>query len=423
MLAKKVLASGGVKVLQLALGLGSSLLLARWLGAAGYGVYSFALALASLLVIPAQLGWPTLLTREVARARHSGDLGVLRGVLRTSMIWTAVASALMLALCLIVGVHVGQSMPGQDVVVLVSASALIPLLALGGLRKCALAGLDRVVLAQALDGVLRPTVMLAAVVCLYFSASITARTAMYAQLAGATAAFAVGSWVLWRTLPAGIRGVVEDTRRSPAWRASMGPLIFVSSAQALTSQADLLVLGFVADTRSVGLYKVALMVGTQVAFASWLVNAVFAPQIVRLHSAGDFAGLRKLMSTGARYVLLVAVPATLAIVLLGKPLLAAALGPAFSDAYVPMAIIAVGQLLGVTAGPVGVLLAMTGHEVSVARVLALTALVSVVLTVLLAKLFGVAGAAVATSVSLVLARSLLRAVARRNMPGIVEGNA
>jgi O-antigen/teichoic acid export membrane protein len=129
------------------------------------------------------------------------------------------------------------------------------------------------------------------------------------------------------------------------------------------------------------------------------------------------------MSTGARYVLLVAVPATLAIVLLGKPLLAAALGPAFSDAYVPMAIIAVGQLLGVTAGPVGVLLAMTGHEVSVARVLALTALVSVVLTVLLAKLFGVAGAAVATSVSLVLARSLLRAVARRNMPGIVEGNA
>lgn len=415
-LRRKVLISGAIKCLQLGLGVGSSLLLARWLGAAGYGVYSFALALASLLAIPAQLGWPTLLTREVARAKHAGDQAVLHGVLTTASRWTFISSLAFVAVGLMIAGWVAANKQGQDPITLFVGCILILPLAWIGLRSAALRGLDLVIVAQVLDGVLRPLLFLLLVLFAFALQRLSPANAMVAQVVAVLVSVVFGSIVLTRVLPAGLKKVLPDVTRAKDWRRSLWPLMFVSAAQMITSQADLFVLGLVAETRTVGVYKVAVMVGTQVGFATWLVNAVFAPKIVKAFSVGDIIALRDLMRKGVRYVLVIAVPVSVGIVVFGRQILEFFLGVEYKDAYWPMVIIGVGQLLGVTAGPVGILLGMTGHERDVARVMAFTTIVSVIFTLVLAALFDAIGAAVATALTMVLMRYLLKKVALREFP-------
>lgn len=414
----KVLLSGVIKGLQLVLGVGASLLLARLMGPAAYGAYSFALALATLLAIPAQLGWPTLLTREVARSQHEGNLGRLRGVLQTSSRWTVVSSLVVVLLGVLIATWTTASGNGHDSAALLIGCALIPPTAWIGLRAAALRGMDRVLVAQVLDGIIRPALFLLLVAGAFLWGHLSPANAMLLQVGAVLASLVFGSIVLTKVLPVGIRGVAPDTTDAAAWRRSLWPLMFVSAAQIVTSQADLLVLGLLSDTRTVGIYKVAVMVGIQVGFATWLVNAVFAPRIVRLHRAGDIAGLRLLMRKGIRYALAIAIPATAGVVILGRPALDLFLGAEYKEAYWPMVIIAGGQLLGVTAGPVGVMLGMTGHERLVAIAVGASALVSVILTAILAANFGAVGAAVALASALLINRLILKGMVSKAFPGL-----
>lgn len=58
-----------------------SILLARFLGTAGYGIYAYAFALLSLLSLIGEAGVPTLSMREVARTPQQRQFELLRGAL------------------------------------------------------------------------------------------------------------------------------------------------------------------------------------------------------------------------------------------------------------------------------------------------------------------------------------------------------
>ncbi len=416
-LRSKIVFSGVIKALQLLLGVGASLLLARWLGASGYGAYSFAFALASLLGVPAIMGWPTLLTREVARFQNDGELPKLKGILRTSPRWVALSSLAAALVCLGVGWAMSQSNAGHDFILFAMASALIPLMAWVGLRAATLRGLDRVITAQLLDGILRPGLFLLCVAALSFGGYLSPRLAMAAQVLAVAISLAYGNIVLVRVLPLGLRDTRADTSHAPHWLRSLWPLMFISAVHVLASQASLFVLGIMSDTSTVGVYKVAVMIGTQVGFATFLVNAVFAPTIVKLHRTGRHEDLQRLVNKGRRYVLTAAIPIAFGVVVFGRPILDWVLGPEYQHAYWPMVVVAAGQLAGVSAGPVGMALGMTGHERGIAKILATTAAVSVILTIVLASSYGATGAAVATATGLVLSRMMLQAFARRVIPG------
>ena len=74
----------GIKVGNLFLSLMVGIVLARVLGPAEYGVYSYIMAISGLLIIPAQFGFPTLVTREVAKADGDPDL------IRSVILWTTI---------------------------------------------------------------------------------------------------------------------------------------------------------------------------------------------------------------------------------------------------------------------------------------------------------------------------------------------
>jgi len=62
----------------------NAIVLARVLGAEGYGAFANAMAWVSLLTIPATFGFGTLLVRDVAIYRSQGQWVLLKGLLRFS---------------------------------------------------------------------------------------------------------------------------------------------------------------------------------------------------------------------------------------------------------------------------------------------------------------------------------------------------
>jgi len=72
-----------------------------------------------------------------------------------------------------------------------------------------------------------------------------------------------------------------------------------------------------------------------------------------------------------------------------------------------LAILSLGELANALAGPVALILTMTGHEGDAAKSLAVAAVTNVILNLALIPNFGVEGAAAATAVSLTAWNTLM----------------
>jgi O-antigen/teichoic acid export membrane protein len=136
-------------------------------------------------------------------------------------------------------------------------------------------------------------------------------------------------------------------------------------------------------------------------FGTVAVNAVAAPYISELHASGKRAELQRLVTLAAKGLTAYAVPLALVLVL-GGPWILAWFGEGFERATVSLDLLVLGRLVTCLAGTVGFLLALTGHQGRVARLMTGCAAVKLLLNLLLIPDHGAAGASFATLVMLVL---------------------
>ncbi len=401
-----------LKVASAGLGLLLAIVLARTLGPEGYGVYAFALSLVTLLAIPAQMGLPILLVREIARYQQRREWGLLRGILtRANQGALAISITLGLAAA---GMAWGpwSDLDPLQLETFAWALALLPLIALGNLRGAALRGLRRIVPGLLPELALRPGLLLAAVGVAAIIGILTPPVAMALHVAAAAVAFIIGALLLLRSLPAQARRSRPefDTRR---WAYSLLPLSLLAGMQVINSQTGVVLLGLLRTPEDVGLYRVAVQGATLVTFMLTAINLVIAPHIAHLHASGDRRRLQKMITRSARLALLAALPTAAVFVFFGDKVLGAVLGAAYVPAYVPLAILCVGQLFSAAMGPVVLILNMTGHERDSAKVVAATATVNVGLCASLIPGFAGLGAAIASAAALIVKSSLLAVLAYR----------
>ncbi|HDG98264.1 MAG TPA: hypothetical protein ENG73_08870 [Desulfobacterales bacterium] len=81
-LARDTVGVMAIRALSMGLSFAVSVVLARLLGVREFGLYSLAMSVLGLLVVPATFGFPQLLVREIAAYRIKGEWGLIRGLLR-----------------------------------------------------------------------------------------------------------------------------------------------------------------------------------------------------------------------------------------------------------------------------------------------------------------------------------------------------
>ena len=131
------------------------------------------------------------------------------------------------------------------------------------------------------------------------------------------------------------------------------------------------------------------------------------PGVARLYTKGDIQALQALVTSSARFILVLAVSAALIFIVFGSWILGAAFGPEYAKGYTILVVLVVGQLANAVFGSVVLLLNMGGHEKDTLIGVALAACANVALNLLLMPHYGGLGAAFATSITLMIWNAVL----------------
>jgi O-antigen/teichoic acid export membrane protein len=92
LLARGAISAAGINIATTGLAFLAQVVLARALGADGYGVFAYVTAWVTVLVLLATLGFPTGLLRFAAAYRAREEWHLLRGVIRYAELRVAAAS-------------------------------------------------------------------------------------------------------------------------------------------------------------------------------------------------------------------------------------------------------------------------------------------------------------------------------------------
>lgn len=401
-----VIGSMGLKGLNALLMLGVAIMLARVLGPEGYGVYAFALSVVGLLSLPATMGLPTLLVREVAKYHLQEDWARLNGILRRA---NQAALLLSVLLALLTGLLMALFGSRHEVIrggAIAWALVLVPLTALGDLRGAALRGLRHVVQGEIPAMVIRPGLLLLVTACGISFWTLTPTRAIGVNVGAAAAAFVIGAILMWRAMPGPVRAA-DPAYETGAWARSVLPLSLIAGLQAIQGHTATVMVGLLNTSADVGTYRVTAQVAGLAAFTLVAINAAIAPHIVRLYHASQIIRLERLVRWSARLILVVALPIALTFVLFGRQILSGFFGEAYGAGHVALAILSIGHVVGAAMGPLALLLKMTGRERTALAAMGAGAAVNVLLNLILIPRFGIEGAAAAGLMSVILSMAIL----------------
>ena len=393
----------------------AQVLLARWLGASEYGRYTYLIAWASLLSVFASLGFPTAVLRFVPEYLSQKKWSFLRGLLHVSGGLTFVVG-LAISTVLAITISTCTSILGlaeTQAGILVLGIWLVPILALVNLNAEMFKGFRRIALAYAPQVILRPVVLVVGAGVLFWSGALTAKGTVGAAYLSLIVALIVQVWLLARVLPdeARLSRPAYDVR---LWMRVSLPLLLISGYLVLLNQMDVIMIGLWLGPEHVGIYNAAAKTAALVSFVLVAVNAVLAPMISSLYTQGRRLDLQRILYFSAHGIFWPSLLMGSGLVLFGKSILRF-FGPEFVDAYPAMVILVLGQLVNASAGSVGYLMNLTGHQHQSARVYGWSALVNVALNAIGIPFLGVTGAAIATAVTMALWNVWLHWLVVRNL--------
>ena len=414
-IAKETAFSFLLKVSQAGFSFLTTVLLARILGAEGYGIYAYAYAFVNLFSIPAQAGLPQLVVRETARGMAEGRPEVVKGIWRWATKVVGIISFIFIVVGCIYFLFKGNKLGVKEWTFL-WALLLVPFMCLGNLRGAALRGLHKVVIGQLPEFFIRPFLFLA-FLCIwgfFFHQKLGPPQVMAFNILAAALAFIVGAWLLYRNIPSNMYKT-KPTYEGKRWLGSLIPLAVIASMWIVNSQADIVILGFLKSSKDVGIYRVAVQIAMLSSFGLQAVNSVVAPRFAALYVREEMLELQKIATRSAQLALSFNFMFTIFIVLFGKVFLSSLFGEDFLSAYIPLLILFVGQLVNSAVGPVGFLLNMTGHEKDTARGMILATCVNVILNFFLIPSLGTKGAAIATAISMIIWNMILWQMVRNRL--------
>lgn len=402
------LASIAIKIFGLGFSLLTAIVLARTLGPEQYGVYSYVLAIVSILAIPAMFGLPALIVRETAKAEVKQEWGLMRGLWSWANRITASLSVLIAVIAAVVLWLNRDSFSQIQFLTFAWGLVFIPLSALAALRGASLRGLRKVVQGQLPEQVLKPLLFIIVLVAvsLLGNIKITAASAMMFNALSAGVAFIFGAWLLLREKPKQFKIVTKEYDKK-SWFNSVVPLAMVAGLDIILHQTDVVMLGLLSSGENVGLYKVAFQGAALIVIATEAFKAISTPHFSRLYHQNDILTFQKLAIQNARIGLILALPVAIIFYIWGAELIEYVFGKEYIASYKILIILISAQLFHIAVGVGGPLLNACGYERGTLIAQIITAIANVSLNYIFIPIWGVEGAAWATFIAIIIRKILI----------------
>lgn len=395
-----------------ALRYGWQVFFARWMGAAEYGSFAFAFAWMQALAIICALGFTTGVLRFVPEYIHRAAWGRLRGIVRRSRQLTVGTGTGFAAAATIVVLFL--PLAGSDRSALIVGMWLVPLLGVANLHLEITRATQNVARAYLPMRIIHPALAVVFAFLMFTGTrTLTGVQGLVAVAGSLLVTIALQQHFVHVSLPRESHAVAAEYE-TPLWLKESFPLLLIAGFVILLNQTDVIMVGSLASTREAGIYAAAAVTARLVNFMLLSSNAIAAPMIASLHAKNDRASLQQLVSRAARWTFWPSLAVAVVIVGASGPVLDL-FGPEFQTARVALVILATGQLVNASMGPVGHLMNLTGHGKRSAVVYGVAAALNVVLNAVLIPRYGIAGSAVATAVAMATWNVWLFLLVRRHL--------
>ncbi|RLC91538.1 MAG: hypothetical protein DRI39_10170 [Chloroflexi bacterium] len=371
-------------------------LLARWLGADGLGLYSLAITILSMGLLLGNFGLSQSILKYVAEDRDNRDKAA-----RIVLSGFSVSIVLGAACGVLVYVFRG---PIADFFDMPEVADFLPILALAfpfyslftsttglfnGLRQMRTYAF--LVMGQS---VLRTVVVL---VLAGIGAGV--KGAVGGVVVSAAAISLLGLFASRHLIRTSLEGWAQNARRL----LSFGGRMFAADAtNVIANRIDVVVIGYYMAADDIGYYSAAALVATFFPLLPGAIQRITFPAASQLWAQKDYQTLARMIDKSMKYSTCVIAPLGLVVGFFAKDILTTVFGAGFDVAAAPLCVLLIARVLrGGTAVPIGNVIPAIGRPDLNFKIELIGAGLNVGLNILLIPRYGILGAAIATTISLV----------------------
>ncbi|MFB6141985.1 MAG: flippase [Halorientalis sp.] len=373
---------------------GGSVFMARLLGDSGYGVVAVALSVYFVTANIATLGIGNGIARNYPQ---KGTDAERRGVLVSAFRIGLVSSLLLGGLVFFLARPIAVGLFGDRAVtpVLRIMALVIPLKVLLNYSNSCFQAVKRATPKSVITSIVFPIVRICLIVVLV--------------LAGYAAVGVAGAWVAATGVAAAlslylVHRYTDLFSLGRPWTVQYRellvfslPLIGSSVIYRLMNNADTLLIGSLASSADVGQYNVAFILSQATLLFFQTLGFMWVPEISELYANDRTDRAQTIFRAVTKWVVFLSVPFTLTAIAFPEFVVTFIYSAEYRAAAVPFLILMVGFLTHVLVGPVKHTLVACGSTREIFLVDAATLVVNLALNLTLIPLYGIAGAAVATS--------------------------
>ena len=416
-LARGALSASAISAIGMGISFVTQVTAARLSGPEQYGVYVYVLSWLNIIVFYAKFGIDNAAIRFMSQYRANAEMSLLNGFARYSqrlvtMLGLAIALAGGIALILL-----RSRIESSVFLAFLWLLPLLPITALLLIQGDLTQGLGRVVGSQAPHQIVRPMVLLLLLGGVWWvgGQTLSASTAVAFNLGASLVALVASFVILRRSMPSA-KDLASPAYRTGEWLAVGRAMIAMSTMQLVMSQnTGTFLVGSLTGTNHAGVYAAANQLSMPLAMTLQAVLFVAAPMIAELFAAQNKAGLARVVQLASTATAAVAIPVFLVFVLFGRRLLGL-YGHGFEQGYVILVVLGAANVVAAWGGGIaGYLLTMTEHEVKGVKIVGVSAVISLGLTLALLPLVGPVGAAVGTLVATIVRAVWMAATIRTHL--------
>lgn len=393
------------------------ILLIRIIGKSQYGIYSYVLSLVLILIIPIEYGIANLIVRETAQAESYANAKKISGVWRWSFSLTVSISLFITIIGLAVSVIWGFDLYSQnEILTFIWGLSLLLFQALVHIINAALRGMKKLVLGQLPDLIFIPGffILLFTIFSLATPYTLTSSYTMALRSLSTFLAFLISLYFLISKTPPLILKA-KPVYEGKKWFNSFLPLGLSSGLNMVKNHTSILIMGIFVTAGDIGSYQISISTAALAAMVLHILNTILAPQFASLFSLGEKRKMQRLVTISSRVVFAFNVFVSIIFLLWGRFILSFVFGPETVDAYPPLLILLLGQLVNASVGSVAFLLNMTGYEKDVMKVVGISTILNIIITLFFTPIWGIVGAALAATASLIFAQITMHLIVKKRL--------
>ena len=405
---KKSSASTIVKIVGMGVGLLVSIFLGRSIGADGVGIINLSNRIVSILLVFVLLGFNGVIKKEIAIAYNKGNYNHIGNVMYTARLLIGGTSIFLSIVFIILSPWLANNVfndtrltyPLMIVLLTMTPQVLSRIFssALVGYKKIWQSNLVEQTLSITITGILLTISYLA-----NWNISILLVVIYYA-VGRVTVTIIVG--IYWEKLfkyNAPRKFIADKLLKTSL------PLLVVSVSGFIISNADVVILGIFVDSKTIGIYVVAVQIALLTRFFLQVSNSAISPKIASLYENKQFKELEKMIQQVTIGLGIIGFFFFTITLFFGREILSI-WGAEFSNGYHILLILTFGQMINISTGSLGPLLIMTGHEKEYMKVNLVFAVIFLITSIVFVRYFGIYGLAIIVSSTKILsnvAKSIL----------------